>query len=228
MCGRYTNTLGPEQLGKSFGVDIPISEGTRRYNIAPTENVLAIVRGEQEPHARLLRWGLIPTWSTDTKTAHKMINARVETVATSPAYRSLIDRSVRRALALADGYYEWQKPEQPKAPRQPFHFQVDHGAPFAFAALWTPAKIDGQWIHSMSILTRDSSSNRTVAAIHDRMPVILADRETQDAWLDPTMRPAELLDLCQPISEQRTTVTAANPEVNKAGTEGPHLLRASV
>ena len=145
MCGRYTTTAGVEELNDRFRVSIQGAAGTRRFNIAPTEEVLAIVSPKGEPHARLLRWGLVPAWAHDLRSAPLMINARIETVASSPAYRNLIPRGSRRALQLADGYFEWLKPERRGEPRQPFFFQVDGGIPFAFAAVWTPAKIDGEW-----------------------------------------------------------------------------------
>ncbi len=175
MCGRYTNTAGVEELNARFTVPIANDAGTHRFNIAPTEEVLAIVAPKGQPEAQLLRWGLIPPWAKDLKGGAKMINARMETVATTPAYRGLIPKGSRRALQIADGYFEWLKPEQragsKAGPRQPFFFQVDGGIPFAFAALWTPAKVAGEWIHSVTLLTCDSAPNRVAAAIHDRMPV---------------------------------------------------------
>src|SRR6266516_3993712 len=104
MCGRYTNTAGVEELNDRFSVPIASTDGTGRYNIAPTEEVLAIVAPKGEPEARLLRWGLVPTWATSAKDAYKMINARVESVATRPAYRDLIPRAARRELQHANGY----------------------------------------------------------------------------------------------------------------------------
>jgi putative SOS response-associated peptidase YedK len=236
VCGRYTNTAGPEELNDRFRVPISGDAGTRRYNIAPTEEVLAIVSPKGEPEARMLRWGLVPPWATDLKGAAKLINARMETVATTPAYRSLIPKGSRRALQLADGYFEWLKPEQRGdrskiGQRQPFFFQVDGGVPFAFASVWTPAKVAGEWIASVSLLTCDSSSNRVAAAIHDRMPVVLADPETQRAWLDHSLGAEEALALCGPLPVSRLSAHAANPAVNKAGNldaEGPELLVAPV
>src|SRR5207302_776303 len=102
VCGRYTNTAGVQELNERFKVPIAGEAGTRRFNIAPTEEVLAIVSPKGQPEARLLRWGLIPAWATSAKEAYKMINARVESVATRPAYRDLIPRAARRALQLAD------------------------------------------------------------------------------------------------------------------------------
>jgi putative SOS response-associated peptidase YedK len=228
VCGRYTNTAGVEELNDRFKVPIVSAAGTRRYNVAPTEEVLAIVSPKGEPEARLLRWGLIPSWATRAQGGHKMINARMETVASSPAYRRLIPRGARRALQIADGYFEWLKPERRGEPRQPFHFQVDGGVPFAFAAVWTPAKVDGEWVHSVALLTCDSSPNRVARAIHDRMPVILADPAARRAWLDADLGAEEALALCGALPDQRLSAKPANPAVNKVddAPEGPELLRA--
>jgi putative SOS response-associated peptidase YedK len=231
MCGRYTNTAGVQELNDRFKVPIPSEQGTHRFNIAPTEEVLAILAPKGEPEAQLLRWGLVPSWASDLKGSAKMINARMETVTSKAAYRKLIPRASRRALQLADGYFEWLKPEKRSEPRQPFFFQVDGGVPFAFAALWTPAKVDGDWIHSITLLTCDSTPNHVAAPVHDRMPVILADRDAQQAWLDPALGAEEALELCGALASERLSAQPANPAVNKTGdldAEGPELLAAPV
>jgi putative SOS response-associated peptidase YedK len=217
----------PEELDEHFGVPIKAGQGVGRFNIAPTEEVLAIVAPHGESEARMLRWGLVPPWAKGLKGAARMINARMENVVSAPAYRALVPRGSRRALQVADGWYEWLKPERPSEPRQPILFQVDGGAPFGFAALWTPAKIDGMWVQSVALLTCDASSNRVAGAVHDRMPVILADRDAQHAWLDPGVGAEEALALCGPLPEGRLSAVPANPAVNKpGGPEGPELLRA--
>ncbi|HST32074.1 MAG TPA: SOS response-associated peptidase [Solirubrobacteraceae bacterium] len=228
MCGRYTNTAGVQELNERFKVPFPGQEGTHRYNIAPTEEVLTVVAPKREPRAELMRWGLIPSWADDPKIGNRMINARMETVTSKPAYRRLVPRGERRALQIADGYYEWLKPERKGEPRQPFLFQVDGGVPFAFAALWTPSKIGGEWVHSVALLTCDSAPNRVAASIHDRMPVILADRDSRQAWLDADVGAEEALALCGALPESRLSATPANPALNKPGAaeEGPELLRA--
>ena len=228
MCGRYTNTAGVQELNDRFRVPIASDVGTRRFNIAPTEEVLAIVAPHGEPEARVLRWGLVPSWATDLKGSYKLINARMETVARTPAYRRLIPRAARRALQIADGYFEWLKPEKDSGPRQPFYFQVDGGAPFAFAALWTPARVEDEWVQSVSLLTCDASPNGVARAIHDRMPVILADRDAQEAWLDPALGTDEALALCGALPAERLSARPANPAVNRPGEapEGPELLLA--
>jgi putative SOS response-associated peptidase YedK len=228
VCGRYTNTAGVEELNARFQVPISSEAGTLRFNVAPTEEVLAIVAPRGEPEARLLRWGLVPPWAKDLKGAARMINARIETVASTAAYRGLIPKGSRRALQLADGYFEWLKPERKGEPRQPFLFQVDEGIAFAFAALWTPAKIAGEWIQSVTLLTCDAAPNRVASAIHDRMPVILADRDVQRAWLDHRLDGEEALELCGALAEGRLSAVPANPALNKPGdaAEGPQLLHA--
>ena len=228
MCGRYTNTAGMQELNERFKVPFPGDAGTHRYNVAPTDEVLAIVSPKGQPEARLLRWGLVPSWADDLKIANKMINAKLETVTERPAFRRLVPRGARRALQIADGYYEWLKPERRGEQRQPFLFRVDGGLPFAFAALWTPAKVQGEWIHSVVLLTCDSAPNRVAAAIHDRMPVILADEAAQRAWLDHSLDAEEALQLCGALPESRLTAAPANPALNKPGVaeEGPELLLA--
>jgi putative SOS response-associated peptidase YedK len=229
MCGRYTNTAGVEELNARLRVPIQTTEGTRRYNIAPTEQVLAIVAPHGEPEARLLRWGLIPPRASDLKGGAKLINARVETVAQRAPFRTLMPKASRRALQVANGYFEWLAPEHQRRgePRQPFYFQVDEGETFAFAALWTPARVAGEWINSVTLLTC-AASNPVAAAIHDRMPVILPDEEVRRAWLDPKLDAQDALSLCQPLPAGRLTARPANPALNRPdpATEGPELLVA--
>jgi putative SOS response-associated peptidase YedK len=224
MCGRYTNTAGPEELNEHFGVPMLGAAGTHRFNIAPTEEVLAVVAPKGQPEARMLRWGLLPHWAKSLSAGAKMINARMETAIGSRAYGPLIATGSRRALQLADGYYEWLKAERPRQPPQPFLFRVDGEAPFAFAALWTMARVEGQHVESVTLLTCDSAPNSVAAGIHDRMPVILADREAQLAWLDPALDGEEALALCHPLPTERLSTAPANPAVNRAGMEGPAML----
>jgi putative SOS response-associated peptidase YedK len=226
MCGRYTLTADPEAIVARFGHMLPGIDGTGRFNIAPTEPILAVVRerAEEEPKARVLRWGLVPGWADDVKIGAKMINARSETVAERPAFRRLVEKATGRCLVLADGFYEWQKPEDRGQPRQPFRFTVDDGGPFAMAGLWARSKIDGEWIASATILT--TAPNPLVARLHDRMPVILPGAEAEAAWLAPGVSAAEALELCVPLDPERMTATAVSRRVNGVDpdNEGPHLL----
>lgn len=221
MCGRFTLTAGQRSaLEDRFGASLP-EGGLERFNVAPTESVLAVCAGGQ---GRLLRWGLIPHWATDLRAGARMINARSETAASKSPFCTLVARADGRCLVLADGFYEWLRSEDRKQPRQPFFFTVDGGEPFAFAGLWTKARIGGERVESATILT--TTPNPVVARLHDRMPVILADREAEAAWLGDDLTAEEALALCGPLEPGRMRVAPANPAVNKPDpdAEGPHLL----
>jgi len=225
VCGRYTNTAGPEgiakQIGSQLGVQVSKTAGTGRYNIAPTEQVLAIIAPEKRQlEARMLRWGLLP--AHQTKTRYPLINARLETLLDEGRYAGVSADGGHRALVIADGWFEWQAPEDPKLKPQPFRFTVDEGNVFAFAGLWKHGPIP-----SCTVLTCDSTRNRVAAAIHDRMPVILADPEILRAWVDAEISVDEALSLCGALTETRVSVTPANPAVNNVRSpEGPELLIA--
>jgi putative SOS response-associated peptidase YedK len=234
MCGRYTNTVGPEEIGKQIGnqlgVRIRDSAGTHRYNVAPTEDVPSIVASDGERQTRMLRWGLVPASASTTKTERPWINARVETLRSKGSYFGVKPDVAHRALIVADGFFEWPAIEDRDAKRKlrpaPLHFQVDGGRAFCFAGLWTTAPhIEDGPVASATIITCDGRSNRVVGPVHDRMPVILPDVELWRAWLDPSISPAEALTLCEPMAAERMSATPASQAVNSVRSpEGPELL----
>ena len=156
-------------------------EWTPRYNIAPTQQV-PIIRQSPERHRReisLMRWGLIPSWATDASIGNKTINARSETIETTPSFRDPF-RS-QRCLIPADGFYEWKRQGKTK---QPYCFEASDGTVFAFAGLWDRwTNPQGQLIESCTILT--TTANSLLADLHDRMPVILRP-DDYDSWLETT------------------------------------------
>jgi putative SOS response-associated peptidase YedK len=202
MCGRYTNTA------------------VGRFNIAPTQEVLATVDDRRGRRVEELRWGLIPLWAKDGKTDFRMINARAETVLERPAYRGLVHRAEHRCLVLADGWYEWQRPEDPKQPRRPVHFFLPGGEPFCFAGLWSAAT------RSFTIVTCEA--NELARPIHDRMPVVLSGPDAWEAWLDPALDGAAASELLVPLPSDRLSVRPANPVVNSARHDGPDCLAAEL
>jgi putative SOS response-associated peptidase YedK len=133
MCGRYTFTVSRRDLATHFQVPEPELPFVARYNVAPTQQ-LPIIRQPADGgrELALTRWGLIPSWAKDAKIGNRLINARAETVANAPAFRSAF--KARRCLVPADGFYEWQK--RSNGSKQPFHFHFQDGRPFAFAGLW--------------------------------------------------------------------------------------------
>jgi putative SOS response-associated peptidase YedK len=132
-------------------------------------------------------------------------------------------RPERRCLILADGWYEWLRTEIAKGRPLPFRYVVDDGAPFAFAGLWTNARIDGEWMSSATIVT--TAANAFCSPIHDRMPCVLADREAELAWLSADVDAAGAQELLEPLPDDRCGASPANVAVNRAGVEGAELLR---
>jgi hypothetical protein len=130
MCGRFTLSANAQRLQEFFPI-FEIPETAPRFNIAPTQAILAVRQEEiAKPAVAFLRWGLIPSWAKDKKIGASLINARADTVASKPSFRAAFKR--HRCLILADGFYEWRKGEKPK---QPFHIRRGDGRPFAFAGL---------------------------------------------------------------------------------------------
>ena len=218
MCGRYTlaNTT-PDALRARF----PLGESVeirRRWNVAPGDEVLAVVEREGAAMGALLRWGFVPPWAEDPSVGFKMINARAETVAEKPAYRDAFRR--HRCLIVADGFYEWTRDER----RQPFHVTREGGEPFAFAGLRTAWKDPrGAWLRSCTILT--TRANEAVASIHPRMPVIL-DPAGEETWLDPAAPPEALHELLHPLAARETNARPVSKAVNDARYDGPECLAA--
>lgn len=220
MCGRYTLRASAEDIAREFQLTC-IPPWTPRYNIAPTQDVLAVRMRNGAPEAELLRWGLIPSWTEDVKKAPLLINAKCETAASKPAFRAAMER--RRCLVIADGFFEWKKAGKEK---QPFHYRLRDQRPFAFAGLWEFWKQGEQIIKSCAILTTDA--NELTAPVHDRMPVIL-DHESQRLWLDPDIQdPAKLKDICRPYPASEMTTSRVNPIVNKATNDSPECIASVV
>jgi putative SOS response-associated peptidase YedK len=225
VCGRYTLTTN---VGKTitdrFGVtgDGLVAETLGRFNVCPTEPI-AIVAGEDgSRRLRAARWGLVPPWARALGRGFEPINARSETAAAKPPFAALMERADRRCLVLADGWYEWLRPERKHEPRVPFRYTVDGGAPFAFAGLWDARTLAGERVDSATILT--TTANAVCAPVHDRMPCVLAGPEEEAAWLSGELDLAALRELLGPLDGARCDAAPANPAVNKAGVEGPELL----
>jgi len=209
VCGRFTLSSAPDLLARHFDLE-GVPELAPRFNIAPTQaiaTVCAPVAGGRR-RLQLRRWGLIPRWAKDPSIGNRMINARAETVAEKPAFREAF--RLRRCLVPADGFYEWAAGA---SPRQPYHIRLADGSPFAIAGLWEHwAPTGGEAIESCTLIT--TRANARLAAVHDRMPVIL-EPESYGPWLDSELREADpLLPLLRPLSEQRIALGAVSRRVN--------------
>jgi putative SOS response-associated peptidase YedK len=193
---------------------------TPRYNIAPTQEVLVIVRTPEHPdrQARLHRWGLIPSWAKDITIGNQLINAQAETAVSKPAFRVAFRK--RRCLILADGFYEWRKENRHK---QPFHIRLRDGRPFAFAGLWERwVGPEGKAIDSCTILT--ATPNELVRGLHHRMAVILPSND-YDLWLDPSVQEVERLQpLLRPFPTEEMTAYPVSTVVNNPRNDVPSCI----
>lgn len=217
MCGRYTLTTKPNDLAKAFGLDATPEDLAPRYNIAPSQWV-PVITDTRPRRLEAFRWGLVPSWAKDPSIGHRMINARAETVAEKPSFRSAFRR--RRCLIPADGFYEWRRDGKRKTP---ICIRRSDGAPFAFAGLWETWKpTSGEALHSCTIITTEP--NALMATIHDRMPVILAP-ETYDLWLDSTIDDRDLLrGLLSPCPDSWLKYYVVSMLVNSPANDTPQCM----
>ena len=216
MCGRYSLSTPGDIVAELFGLtDLP--DLVPRWNIAPTQQS-AVVRADEGGARRLdlLRWGLVPGWAKDAAIGARMINARSETAAEKPSFRTALRR--RRCLVLADGFYEWQRTPDGKVPTR---VQRRDGAPFALAGLWE------RWtrgpgpepLETFTILT--TAPNALLRPIHDRMPVILG-RQDHALWLDSSVtEPAAVRELLAPCPPNDFEAFAVSRHVNSPRHDDP-------
>ena len=218
MCGRFTLTVDINTIARAFNAAIPSALNTEaRYNIAPQQNVLTVMRDETT-HLDLLRWGLIPSWAKEESIGSKMINARAETLAEKPSFKRLLHS--KRCLLVADGFYEWKKEQVGKTP---MYITLRDKEPFAFAGLWdTWRDADGQQIRTCTIITTEP--NELVASIHNRMPVILPPKAREE-WLDPSLHDDRiLLPLLAPYPVEEMSARPVSRLVNNPRYEGAELI----
>ena len=221
MCGRYTLTdPDPRRLRARFGLtETAKVQEEPRYNIAPTDPVLAIRRTEVgEREIGRLRWGLVPGRWAEKRSGPPLINARAETLQSQPAFSESFRE--RRCLIPADGFYEWRDDERGKTP---IWISRPDGELFAFAGLWARlrAREGSSDLHSCAIVTCDP--NGLIRPIHDRMPVVL-DPELEAGWLDPEADEEELMRMLAPAPEGVLTLREVGDAVNGVREDGPHLI----
>lgn len=221
MCGRFALTAPASDIAEIFQVDV-LPEVLPRYNVAPTTQVPCVVEEDGERKVEMFRWGLIPSWAKDKKIGYRMINARSETVASKPAFRSAFKR--RRLLVLADGFYEWQRFGKGRsATKVPHLIQLEGGKVFGMAGLWETWRDPetDEEIRTCTIVT--TSGNELMKPIHDRMPVILPE-STWDLWLDPTMQEKEVLqEILVPFPADQMQERAVSSSVGNVKNKGPEV-----
>lgn len=217
MCGRFTLTTPEELIAEVFALD----ERPRllaRYNIAPSQQIAAVVQPSGRRRLEMFRWGMLAPGEAERDDA-LLINARSESVATKPLFREAF--RARRCLVPADGFYEWRKAG---SRREPFHIRLRDRRPFAFAALWNEEKHPSAQrpLRACAILTTEP--NAVMDGIHDRMPVILPP-DAYAAWLDTSQAAAPSLhELLRPYPAEEMEAVRVSSYVNGAAAEGPRCL----
>ena len=216
MCGRYSLAADLEDIQRRFELFDSELTYSPRYNIAPTQPVLAVTNDEGGQPA-YLRWGLIPSWAKSASVGNRLINARAETVAERPSFRTAL--SSRRCLVIADGFYEWQRVGNA---RRPMRVAMKSGEVFAFAGLWDSWRDPrGDIVRSCTIITTEP--NELLRPIHNRMPVILP-KELESLWLDDEVQdPFALADILSPYPAQAMQAYEVSSLVNRPSNEGPEV-----
>jgi putative SOS response-associated peptidase YedK len=216
MCGRFTQNFTWAELVSLYNLTNPAIPNLRpSWNVAPTQDVAVVVREESGLVYKTMRWGLIPSWAKDEKIGAQCINARVETVAEKPAFRSAFKS--RRCLIPASGYFEWNAMPGPltsKPLKQPFYITRADGVPFTFAGLWERWKDD---LLTCTILTTDAAES--IHGLHNRMPLVL-DTDGMSGWLGggkPQLAPNINSNL---------TFFPVSPRMNKPAYNTPDCIEA--
>jgi putative SOS response-associated peptidase YedK len=225
MCGRYVIISTPEAIRALFGYGEQ-PNFPPRYNVAPTQPIPIVRLVDGKRSFALMRWGLLPSWVKDPKAFPLLINARGESVLQKPAFRNAMRR--RRCLIPTDGFYEWQVRENAGGPKRPYFVRAKTGAggapPLAFAGLyetWTGP--NGEELDTAAIVT--TAANRTLTAIHDRMPVFVP-RDAFDLWLDCANVEADVAAaLIRPADDALLEAFEISTAVNRVANDSEALLQ---
>ncbi|MFX3617135.1 MAG: SOS response-associated peptidase [Sporolactobacillus sp.] len=224
MCGRYTLIAPFVLLIERFNTPKHIDETDYQpvYNIAPGQKILAVINDGTNNRLGYLHWGLIPPWAKDKRIGYKLINARAESLAEKPSFRSAF--SQKRCLIIADSFYEWKHDAEKKKTKTPFRFRLKSGELFAMAGLWERWQSpQGKQLFSCTIITTEA--NERMAPIHERMPVILR-KEDEPLWLNPDLHaPVDLNRLLKPYDAELMEAYPVDQAVNQVKNNYPELLK---
>lgn len=217
MCGRMIQMTPLEVLRQIFGF-AGAPNLRPRYNLAPTQDAAVIRDAGRGREIAVLRWGLVPAWAKDTSGAAKLINARSETAADKPSFRSALRQ--RRCLVPVDGFYEWQAAGDGRR-KQPFVIRRPDHAPFALAGLWERWQGPEGALETFAVLT--TAANRTLSALHERMPVVLAPDDWA-VWLDPAAPAPVVTGLLRPAPDDALVMRPVSQRVGGVANDDPSLM----
>lgn len=216
MCGRFALSAKTKDIEKLLP-ELKISQPTEpRYNIAPSQNILAAIVDGEQYSSKEFKWGLVPFWAKDSAIGNKMINARSETIAEKPSFRNAFNK--RRCVIFTDGFYEWRRSGKTKTP---YFIHLKSGKPFAFAGLWERWDKESEPLETATIVT--TTPNELMKPIHNRMPVIL-DSDMMEKWMAP-MDKKELLALLQPFDSAQMEAYEVSTIVNNPANDVPDCIQ---
>jgi putative SOS response-associated peptidase YedK len=219
MCGRFTQQRPASELAEIFAAEPLVDDPGPRYNVAPTDEALVVVQRDERRAITAYRWGLIPHWAESAKVGSRMFNARAETLTASPAFRDSLRR--KRCLVPVESFYEWRREG---TIRQPYAIARADGRPLVLAGLWDGWRDPASETVRRTFTIVTTRPNRTMAEIHDRMPVVLDDADWP-AWLDPApAEPGRLLAMLEPREEPDLVLRAVSRLVNDVRNDGPELV----
>jgi len=243
MCGRFVSASSAETIAEYFGAAFNGDSLGENYNVAPTNDIYGVVAdADGSLRLEVFHWGLIPSWAKERKIGAKMINARAETLAEKPAYKSVFKN--RRCIIPMDGFYEWKAgtpaseggsgpvTARGKPAKQPMYIHSENGEPLAVAGLWSvwkdpeagegPDAEGDRWLHSATVVT--TSANGTMSPVHDRMPVLLP-KSLWEEWLNPNMHDTDRLSqLLVPAADDLLTMHPVSTDVNNVRNKGEELI----
>jgi putative SOS response-associated peptidase YedK len=223
MCGRYVRRSDKQRIAEHFRAHgVGLTEFGPSYNVAPQtfQPIVRLNRDSGQREIVLMRWGLVPYWSKDTKIALTTINARAETVADAAPFREAFRK--RRCLVPADAFYEWQKLDAKT--RQPLAIGMHDGSPYAFAGLWDRWKdpVSREPLETFTVITCDA--NELLKPMHDRMPVIVPPRD-YERWLQPGDPERPPLDLLRPFPEEQMVAWKVDRKVGSVRNDTPDCVK---
>jgi putative SOS response-associated peptidase YedK len=224
MCGRYVSVSSPEQLAERFRVDeVRTPDLGRRYNVAPTLPVYAVIEHDASRRLGTLRWGFVPPWSKDPRRGPSPINARIEGIAESRMFaRSFVQR---RCIVPADGFYEWQERGEGRR-KQPYYLHDPSDEALALAGIWTswrdPSVEDAEPLFSCAIVTM--AARGEIERIHERMPVVLPASLWAEWLTAPPEAAATLHGEVEALDPPGLRAERISDRVNNVRNEGPELL----
>ena len=222
MCGRFVQNFTFETFQQSFNIQTAESEIPPNFNVAPTQEILTIIKHDNENKLERVHWGLVPFWAKDVTIGSRMIKARAETVSSKPSFRNAFKK--RRCLIPASGFYEWKGE---KGHKQPYYITIPTDEPFAFAGLWetwSDKEGDDDSVYkSCTIIT--TATSKSIVELHNRMPVIL-DPKAYEQWLDVEIqKPKELESILKECSINEMKYHPVSKLVNSVKNNDPNCIK---